>query len=179
MWATVTVAGMFLSGLLVGCSTAPTTPTARDELTQKAVAEREEWNRLDPGLEALAKKSEGYAFFPEITKGGLGVGGAYGRGVVFQQNQPIGYAAVTQGSVGLQAGGQTYSELIVFENSAAMERFKKNQFEFGAHASAILAKTGAAANARFVDGVAVFVRPVAGAMAEAAIAGQRVTYVAK
>jgi lipid-binding SYLF domain-containing protein len=86
---------------------------------------------------------------------------------------------VTQGSVGLQAGGQTYSELIVFENSAAMERFKKNQFEFGANASAILAKSGAAANARFVDGVAVFVRPVAGAMAEAAIAGQRVTYVAK
>jgi lipid-binding SYLF domain-containing protein len=179
MWATVTVAGMFLSGLLVGCSTAPTTPTARDELTQKAVAEREEWNRLDPGLEALAKKSEGYAFFPEITKGGLGVGGAYGRGVVFQQNQPIGYADVTQGSVGLQAGGQTYSELIVFENKAAMERFKSNQFEFGANASAILAKNGAAANARFVDGVAIFVRPVAGAMAEAAIAGQRVTYVAK
>ena len=179
MWATVTVAGMLLSGLLVGCSTAPTTPTARDELTQKAVAEREEWNRLDPGLEALAKKSEGYAFFPEITKGGLGVGGAYGRGVVFQQNQPIGYADVTQGSVGLQAGGQTYSELIVFENKAAMERFKSNQFEFGANASAILAKNGAAANARFVDGVAIFVRPVAGAMAEAAIAGQRVTYVAK
>ena len=140
MWATVTVAGMFLSGLLVGCSTAPTTPTARDELTQKAVAERDEWNRIDPGLEALAKKSEGYAFFPEITKGGLGVGGAYGRGVVFQQNQPIGYADVTQGSVGLQAGGQTYSELIVFENKAAMERFKSNQFEFGANASAILAK---------------------------------------
>jgi lipid-binding SYLF domain-containing protein len=179
MWATVTVAGMFLSGLLVGCSTAPTTPTARDELTQKAVAERDEWNRIDPGLEALAKKSEGYAFFPEITKGGLGVGGAYGRGVVFQQNQPIGYADVTQGSVGLQAGGQTYSELIVFENKAAMERFKSNQFEFGANASAILAKNGAAANARFVDGVAIFVRPVAGAMAEAAIAGQRVTYVAK
>jgi lipid-binding SYLF domain-containing protein len=170
---------MFLSGLLVGCSTAPTTPTARDELTHKAVAERDEWNRIDPGLEALAKKSEGYAFFPEITKGGLGVGGAYGRGVVFEQNQPIGYADVTQGSVGLQAGGQTYSELIVFENKAAMERFKKNQFEFGANASAILAKNGAAANARFVDGVAIFVRPVAGAMAEAAIAGQRVTYVAK
>ena len=179
MWATVTVAGMFLSGLLVGCSTAPTTPTARDELTQKAVAERDEWNRIDPGLEALAKKSEGYAFFPEITKGGLGVGGAYGRGVVFEQNQPIGWADVTQGSVGLQAGGQTYSELIVFENKAAMERFKQNQFEFGANASAILAKNGAAANARFVDGVAIFVRPVAGAMAEAAIAGQRVTYVAK
>jgi lipid-binding SYLF domain-containing protein len=170
---------MFVAGLLTGCSTAPTTATAKDELTQKAVAERAEWNKVDPGIEALAKKSEGYAFFPEVTKGGLGVGGAYGRGVVFQQNQPIGYADVTEGSVGLQAGGQTYSELIVFETRDAMERFKRNQFKFGANASAILARTGAAANTRFVEGVAVFVRPVAGAMAEAAIAGQRVTYVAK
>jgi lipid-binding SYLF domain-containing protein len=180
MSTTLSVAAIFLTTvLLVSCSTAPTTTTAKDELTQKAMAEREEWNKLDPGLEALAKKSEGYAFFPEIIKGGLGVGGAYGRGVVYEQNQPIGYADVTQGSVGLQAGGQTYSELIVFENKAAMDRFKKNQIDFGANASAIIAKTGAAANARFVDGVAVFVRPTAGAMAEAAIGGQRVTYVPK
>jgi len=170
---------VLMTGLLASCSTAPTTPTARNELSQKAMTEREEWNRLDPGIEALAKKSEGYAFFPEITKGGLGVGGGYGRGVVFQHNQPIGFADVTLGSLGLQAGGQTYSELIVFENKAAMDRFKNNQFEFGANASAIIATTGAARNARFVDGVAVFVRPVAGAMAEASVGGQRVTYVAK
>jgi len=170
---------VLMTGVLVGCSTAPTTPTARDELSQKAMVEREEWNKLDPGIEALAKKSEGYAFFPEITKGGLVVGGGYGRGVVFQQNQPIGFADVTQGSFGLQAGGQTYAELIVFEDKAALDRFKNNQFEFGANASAIIAKTGAAANARFVDGVAVFVRPVAGAMAEASVGGQRVTYVAR
>src|SRR5262245_62312325 len=131
MWATVTVAGMVVASLLTACSTAPTTATAKDELTQKAVAERAEWNKVDPGIEALAKKSEGYAFFPEVTKGGLGVGGAYGRGVVLQQNQPIGYAELTEGSVGLQAGGQTYSELIVFENKEAMERFKTNQFNFG------------------------------------------------
>ena len=180
MLTTFSGAAIFLTmSLLAGCSTAPTTSTERDQLIQKAMAEREEWNKVDPGLEALAKKSEGYAFFPEIMKGGLGVGGAYGRGIVFEQNQPIGYADVTQGSLGLQAGGQTYSELIVFENKAALERFKKNQFDFAANASAIIAKTGAAANARFVDGVAVFVRPTAGAMAEAALGGQRVTYVPK
>jgi len=167
------------TGLVVGCSTAPTTSAERDALTQKALAERDLWIKADPGIEAFAKKSEGFAFFPEITKGGLGVGGAYGRGVVYEQNQQIGYADVTQGSVGLQAGGQTYSELIVFENKEALDRFKKNQFEFGANASAVIAKTGAAKNARFVDGVAVFVRPIAGAMAEAAVGGQRVTYIAK
>ena len=170
---------LFVTGLLVSCSTAPTTPTARDELSEKAMTERAEWTKLDPDIEALAGKSEGYAFFPEITKGGLVVGGGYGRGVVYQQNQPIGFADVTQGSVGLQAGGQTYSELIVFQDKAAFDRFKNNQLEFGANASAIIAKTGAARNARFVDGVAVFVRPVVGAMAEASVGGQRVTYVAK
>lgn len=163
--------------LLVACSTAPTTTAQRDELTQKATTEREQWKALDPGMEQLAKSSEGYAFFPEVVKGGLGVGGAYGRGVVYEQNQQIGYADVTQGSVGLQAGGQTYSELVVFQNKAAMERFKKNPVDFAANASAIIATTGASANARFVDGVAVFVRPTAGAMAEAAVGGQRVTYV--
>jgi lipid-binding SYLF domain-containing protein len=76
-------------------------------------------------------------------------------------------------------GGQTYSELIVFENKAALERFKQNQTEFGANASAIIAEKGAATNARFVDGVAVFVRPTVGAMAEASLGGQRTTYVAK
>jgi lipid-binding SYLF domain-containing protein len=176
----VVVAAITLAtSLLIGCSTAPTTPAERDELIRKAQAERQEWNRLDPGIEALAKKSHGVAFFPEITKGGLGVGGAYGRGVVYEQGQHIGYADVTQGTVGLQAGGQTYSEVIVFENKAAMDRFKQNQVEFGANASAVIAKTGAATNARFVDGVAVFVRPITGAMAEAAVGGQRVTYVPK
>ena len=180
MSTTFSVAAIFLTaGLLVACSTAPPTTAARDELSQKAMAEREQWNALDPGMEKLAKSSEGYAFFPEVLKGGLGVGGAYGRGVVFEQNKQIGYADVTQGSVGLQAGGQTYSELVVFQNKAALDRFKRNPVEFAANASAIIATTGASANARFVDGVAVFVRPTAGAMAEAAIGGQRMTYEAQ
>jgi lipid-binding SYLF domain-containing protein len=167
------------ASLLVSCSTAPTTPSERDELIRKAQAERQEWNKLDPGIEALAKKSHGVALFPEITKGGVGIGGAYGRGVVYEQGQHIGYADVTQGTVGLQLGGQTYSEVIVFEDRAAMDRFKKNRVDFGANASAVIVQTGAATNARFVDGVAVFVRPITGAMAEASIGGQRVTYVPK
>jgi lipid-binding SYLF domain-containing protein len=177
--ASVVVVTIALTSLLVGCSTAPTTVAERDELVQKAQAERAEWTRLDPGIEALAKKSQGLAFFPEITKGGLGIGGAYGRGVVYEQGQHIGYADVTQGSLGLQAGGQTYSEVILFEDEAALQRFKQNELNFGANASAIIASNGAAANARFVDGVAIFVRPITGAMAEASIGGQRITYVPK
>lgn len=167
------------TGALASCSTAPATSTEKDELTRKAQAERQEWNQIDPSMEAFAKKAYGFAFFPEVTKGGLGIGGAYGRGVVFEQGQQIGYADVTQGSIGLQAGGQTYSELIVFENKAALDRFKLNQTEFSANASAVVAKSGAALNARFVNGVAVFVKPTNGVMAEATLGGQRTSYVAK
>lgn len=167
------------AGLLAGCSTTPTTSEEKNELSRKAQAERQEWGKLDPGIEELAKKSQGFAFFPEITKGGLVFGGAYGRGVVYEQGQLIGYADVTQASFGLQAGGQTYSELIVFQDKAALDRFKQNRTDFGANASAIIAETGAATNARFVDGVAVFVRPKVGAMAEASLGGQRTTYMAK
>jgi lipid-binding SYLF domain-containing protein len=165
------------TALMVGCSTAPPTPEAKDELSRKAAAERQEWNRLDPELEAFAKRGYGFAFFPEITKGGLVLGGAYGRGVVYEQGQHIGYADLTQASLGLQAGGQTYSELIVFENKTAMDRFKQKQLDFGANTSAVVANTGAAATARFVDGIVVFVRPTAGVMAEAALGGQQITYV--
>ena len=67
----------------------------------------------------------------------------------------------------------------MFEDKAARERFKENRMDFGANATAVIATTGAAANRRFVDGIAVFVRPTAGAMAEASIDGQRITYVPK
>lgn len=167
------------AGLLVGCSTTPSTPEAKDDLSKKAAAERQEWNKLDPQMEAFARKAHALAFFPEVTKGGAGIGGGYGRGVVYEQGQLIGYADITQGSFGLQLGGQTYSELIVFENKAALDKFKQNQLDFGATASAIIAKTGAATNARFVDGIAVFVRPIVGAMAEASLGGQRTRYAPK
>ena len=82
-------------------------------------------------------------------------------------------------TAGFQAGLQDYSELIVFENQAAMDKFKGNEIDFSANASAVYADKGAAANAQFVDGVALFVWPIGGAMAEASIGGQQITYLPK
>ena len=109
----------------------------------------------------------------------LVLGGGYGRGVVYEQGQHIGYADLSHASFGLQVGGQTYSELIVFENKAALDRLTQGNLELVADASAVILKKGAAANARFDDGVAVFVRPIGGAMAEASVGGQQLTYVPK
>ena len=166
-------------GLLAGCGTGSVSKEERDTLFKQAQASRQDWNKVDPQFEAFAKKGYGYAFFPEITKGGFVVGGARGQGVVYEKGQHIGYADLTQMSVGFQAGLQDYSQLIVFENQAAMDRFKRNEIDFGANASAIAADKGAAMGAQFVDGVAVFVRPIQGVMAEASLGGQQIAYLPK
>ena len=111
---------------------------------QAAQASRQEWNKLDPEFETFAKKGYGYVFFPEITKGGFVVGGARGQGVVYEKGQHIGYADLTQMSVGFQAGLQDYSQLIVFENQTAMDRFKRNEIDFGANATVVVADKGTA-----------------------------------
>jgi lipid-binding SYLF domain-containing protein len=165
--------------LLMSCTTAPSTLVGREELLQQATTTMGEMSREDPGLDELTRKAYAYALFPEIAKGGLVFGGGYGRGVVYEQGQHIGYADLSHASFGLQVGGQTYSELIVFENKASLERLTRGRLDLVADASAVILKTGAAANARFVDGVAVFVRPIGGAMAEASVGGQQVTYVPK
>jgi lipid-binding SYLF domain-containing protein len=166
-------------GLMAGCSTGSVTKEEGDALSKQAQASRQEWNKVDPQFEGFAKKGYGFAFFPEITKGGFVFGGAHGRGVVYEKGQHIGYAELTQASVGFQAGLQDYSQLIVFENQPAMDRFKRNEIDFGANASAVVADKGAAMGAQFVDGVAVFVRPTGGALAEASLGGQQIAYLPK
>ena len=165
-----------VAGLVTGCSTGSIPKEEGDALMKRAQASRQEWNKVDPQFEAFAKKGYGFAFFPEITKGGFVVGGAHGQGVVYEKGQHSGYADLTQMSFGFQAGYQDYSQLIVFENQTAMDKFKRNEIDFGANASAVVADKGAALGAQFVDGVAVFVRPIGGAMAEASLGGQQMTY---
>jgi lipid-binding SYLF domain-containing protein len=179
--STTRVVGLltFVTTLLTSCTTAPSTSEGRNELRQQATAAMAEMSKEDPGLDELTRKAYAYALFPEIAKGGLVIGGGYGRGVVYEQGQHIGYADLSHASFGLQVGGQTYTELIVFENKAALDRLTQGTLDFVADASAVILKTGAAANARFVNGVAVFVRPIGGAMAEASVGGQQVTYVPK
>jgi lipid-binding SYLF domain-containing protein len=121
----------------------------------------------------------GYALFPEVVKAGLGLGGGYGQGVVYEQGQHVGFADLTLGSIGAQIGGQTFRELIVFQNKAAMDRFRLSPVDFTAGAAAMILQNGAAADASFIEGIAVVVQPITGAMAEATIGGQQFKYVPK
>ncbi len=163
------------AGLAVGC--APMDTQEKETLVKEATASRQAWINTDPSIDGVTKKAYGYAFFPDVGTGGFIVAGSSGSGVVYEQGQHVGYAELTGGSFGLTVGGQKYSELIVFEHKAAMDRFKKSEMGFAANANAVIAKTGAGASASFVDGVAVLVRPLAGAMAEASLGGQKVKFI--
>jgi len=130
----------------------------------------------DAGLEKFFKNASGYAIFPNVGKGGLIVGGASGNGVVYKNGSPIGMSSLKKINVGLQAGGQAVIEVIFFETDAALEKFKKGNYEFSAEASAVIAEEGTSENANYSDGVVVFAMPKAGLMADASIGGQKFEY---
>lgn len=175
-----TAVGAVLASFLVlatGCSTAPKTQAEKRSLVAEADATLSTMVAKDPSLRDFVDNSHGYAVFPDVGKAGLIAGGAYGRGVVFDENaRPVGFAELNQGSVGAQIGGQSYSELVVFENEAAMNRLKAGNFDIGAEMSAVALKAGAAGAARFEGGVAVFQLPKGGLMAAAAINGQKINF---
>jgi lipid-binding SYLF domain-containing protein len=132
-----------------------------------------EYLRTDPLLSNLFANATGYVIFPNVGKGAVGVGGASGNGIVYEKGDVIGKAKMSQVSVGFQFGGQAYRELIFFENAAALDRFKKNKFEFSAQASAVAVKTGASANAKYNDGVMIYTQQKGGLMYEASVGGQK------
>ena len=142
------------------------------------------------------KKSYGYAVFPTIGKGGLGIGAAHGTGGVYRQGKRIGRVTMNQVSVGFQAGGQAYSQIIFFADKHALDEFTSGNFEFsadagaiavtaaasasvgtkGADASASGSKHDAATAGGFTHGMAVFTIAKGGLMYNASVAGQKFSY---
>jgi len=137
---------------------------------------RKEFVKKDKWMEPLFSNSWGYVIFPNVGKGGLGVGGASGNGAVYEKGSLVGMASLKQITIGLQAGGQAYREVIFFENSAAMEKFRNGQLKLSAEVSAIAVDKGAAANVKFTDGMIVFVQQKAGLMYELSVGGQSFSF---
>jgi lipid-binding SYLF domain-containing protein len=167
---------MVVACLLVGCSTAPKSSGQKAELTSEAQVALDKARQTDPGLQRFFDTAAGYAVFPNVGKGAVGVGGAYGRGQLFQNGQLVGYCSLTQASIGLALGGQAYTEIIFFEDQNSLDRFKSNNYAFAAQASAVALKSGASTNARYADGVAVFTMGQAGLMVEASVGGQKFSF---
>jgi len=136
----------------------------------------QEMEKAEPGLTKVRTDSAGYAVFATVGKGGLGIGGAHGTGVLYEAGRASGAVSLTQLTVGLQAGGQAYSEVVFFENQKSMAAFKRGEFVLSAQVSAVAVKAGAAASARYVDGVKVFTLSKGGLMVEATVGGQKLGF---
>jgi len=148
----------------------------KEEILADAKVAKAEFIKADPKMANLFSKAYGYVIFPNVGKGAVGVGGASGNGVVYEKETQVGTAKMTQVSIGFQWGGQAYREVIFLEKKENMDKFKENKVELSAQLSAVAVKTGAAATAKFVDGVMVFTMQKGGLMYEAAVAGQKFKY---
>lgn len=141
-------------------------------------------------------RSYGYAVFPTIGKGGFIVGGAHGKGRVYAQGGYVGDTSMTEVSVGAQAGGQAFSQIVFFEDKRSFDEFTSGNFEFGAQAQAVAITAAATASAgstgstagasggkkdastigKYHKGMAVFTVAKGGLMYTASIAGQKFSY---
>ncbi len=127
----------------------------------------------DPGLKTFFGQAHGYAVFPNVGKGAYIIGGAYGKGFVYEKGTLIGYATIVEASIGAQIGGQGFSQIIFFKDKLTLDYFKKGNYEFSAQASAVAANVGVAAKTDYDRGTAVFILPKGGLMAEASVGGQK------
>ena len=150
--------------------------------------------KKSPAVQPFFENAYGYAIFPTVGKGGIGIGGAYGKGQVYQGGKVTEIARLYKATIGFQLGGQAFSEIIFFQDKRAYDEFTSGNFEFDAAASAVAitaaaqAKvgtegvtagasagpaTGIQADTNYRKGMAVFVHTKGGLMYEAAIGGQK------
>jgi lipid-binding SYLF domain-containing protein len=149
---------------------------ADQDAVKDAQQSLELFKKADPALGKALSATAGYAVFPTVSKAGVGVGGAGGKGVLFENGKATGKVTMSQVSVGAQLGGQQYSELILFENATTLNDFKKGNFALAAQVSAVAATEGASANARYTNGVKVLTIAKGGLMYEASVGGQKFTF---
>ncbi len=146
------------------------------KIVKDARESKAEFIKADPLMKAIFDKAYGYVIFPNVGKGGIGIGGAAGNGAVFQHGTLVGMAKMTQVTIGFQWGGQAYREVIFFETKTDLDKFKEDKFELSAQASAVAVTAGASANASYRNGVMVFTQTKGGLMYEASIGGQKFNF---
>jgi len=146
---------------------------ADEELISAAKETIAKYEKKDPDLSAMFRQAAGYAVFPGVGKGGYWVGGAHGTGVLFEHGAPTSKVKLNQVSVGAQFGGQEFSEVVFLETPAALADFKQGKIKGSAQASAVALNAGAAAAAKYRNGVAIVTQVKGGLMAEAAVGGQK------
>jgi lipid-binding SYLF domain-containing protein len=167
-------------GLVVSVSIGPTSAgwdPAKAEEERKAAEETiAKFKEKDPGMKRFFDHAHGYVVFPTVGTGAFIVGGAHGTGLVYEKENIIGRSKLSQGTVGLQVGGQSYSEIVFFKDQEALNALKERKLKLAAQASAIAVTAGASTAADYSEGVAVFTMGKGGLMVQAAVGGQELTF---
>ena len=141
--------------------------------TEKA---KSNFARSDKQMQAIFDKAYGYAIFPNVGKGAAGIGGAAGSGIVYEQGKMTGTVKMKQLTVGLQIGGQSFREVVFFEDKEALDRFKSYSFEFTSQTSAAVMNAAGDDIPEYTDGILVFTQKKTGLMYDASIGGQKFDY---
>jgi lipid-binding SYLF domain-containing protein len=173
------IALITLSVILASTITQAWSPDSSDKLelsTAKAIIDAKE---KDPALEKWFDEAYAYAVYPNVGKGGIGIGGAHGKGIVIRDDKTVAESSLSQLTIGFQLGGQVYAEFIMFKDQTAFDHFARGNFEMGAQVSAVAVTLGASADANYDGGVAVFTIAEGGLMYEATVGGQKFKYKAK
>jgi len=165
-----------LISVLVAGALADWDPREQSEEKNAVQQTSERFLKEDPSLKLFFEKAYGYAVFPTVGKGAYILGVGYGRGWFYENGQVVGRASITQLSAGAQIGGQAFSEIIFFKDEKQASLFKQGKLELSAQVSAVAVKEGVGKAATYTDGVAVFILPKGGLMAEASISGQRYAF---
>lgn len=147
-----------------------------DEKAQEAIAE---FKKADDSSGKFFDQAVGFVVIPTVGKAGFGIGGARGKGVLYENGEVTAVVTLSQLSFGFQWGGQAYSEFLFFQDTPALENFKRENYELGAQVSAVAVTAGVSADADFVDGMAIFTQAKGGLMYEAAVGGQKFKVEAK
>jgi lipid-binding SYLF domain-containing protein len=151
-------------------------PPARAQSDREVQEVIKEFEKGDPGMQAWFREAHGYAVFPTVGKGAVGIGGAHGKGLVYERGVLIGKTSLTAVTFGFQLGGQAFREVIFFKDKTALDDFTRGNFEFQAGASAVALKAGASKDLGYNKGVAVMTATKGGLMYEAAVGGQKFTF---
>ena len=150
-----------------------------DSLMSDANKAKSAMIQADASVQELFTSSAGYAIFPNVGKGAYIIGGASGNGIVYENGSMVGYSNLKQVDVGLQVGGEAYSEVLFFEDQDALDDFKDGEYELSGNATAVIIEKGKSKTIKFQDGIAVATMPKAGAMVGVSVAGQRFGYTAQ
>ncbi len=133
---------------------------------------KKEFLKADFKMEEHFENAYAYVIIPNVGKGGIGIGGAAGTGILYKSGKRTGIIKLTQVSIGFQFGGQAYREIIFIENKDKFNKIKNGKVKVAAQVSAVAATEGASADAKYDEGIMIFTMQKGGLMYEAAVGGQ-------